>query len=136
MALINSSNLPTIQRIKYEDYKDAPAWFAQFLTTLNLFMTAVYNIINRGITYANLSVIAPFSFQFVQGSTTGFQFSNPISINPNNVIVGNVYETGNVTAHPSGAVTLFWHYTNGSIVVDSIVGLTAGVNYTLSVMVS
>lgn len=135
MALVNNSNLPTIQRIKYEDYKDAPSWFAQFLQTLNLFINAVYNIINRGITYSNLSVIAPFSFQFVSGSTTGFRFTNPITITPNNVIVGNVYETGDTTVHPTGAVTLFWHYTNGSIVVDNIVGLTVGVNYTLSVIV-
>jgi hypothetical protein len=136
MALQNNSNLPTIQRIKYEDYKDAPNWFAQFLMALNLFMTAVYNIINKGITYNNLAVIAPFSFQFTPGTTTGFKFSNPISITPNNVIVGNVFQTGNTIIHPTGAVTLFWHYADGSIVVDSIVGLTTGVNYTLSVIVS
>ena len=136
MALNNNSNLPTIQRIKYEDYKDAPAWFGQFLQTLNLFINAIYNIVNRGVTYANLAVIAPFTFQYVQGSTSGFKFTNPITVNPSNVIIGNVYETGNTTAHPTGAVTLFWHYTNGFIVVDSIVGLTSGVNYTLSVIVS
>ncbi len=136
MALQNSSNLPTIQRVKYEDYKDAPAWFAQFLQTLNLFINATYNIINRGITYNNLAVIAPFTFQFTATSTTGFKFTNPITVNPTNVIIGNVYETGNTTVHPTGAVTLFWHYANGSIVVDSIVGLTPGINYTLSVIVS
>lgn len=136
MSLNNNSNLPTIQQIKYEDYKDAPAWFAQFLMTLNLFLTAVYNIINRGITYSNLAVIAPFTFQFVSGSTTGFKFINPTTQIPTNVIVGNVYQTGNTTVHPTGAITLFWHYTNGFIVVDSIIGLTSGVNYTLSVIVS
>lgn len=136
MPIQQNSNLPTIQRVKYEDYKDSPQWFAQFLMTLNLFMTAVYNIINRGITYSNLAVIAPFTFQYTQGSTTNFRFTNPTTAPPNNVIVGNVYETGNTIVHPTGAVTLFWHYTNGSIVVDSIVGLTPGVNYTLSVMVS
>ena len=136
MPLTNNSNLPTIQRIKYEDYKDAPSWFASFLMALNLFMTAVYSIINKGITYSNLAVIAPFSFQYVPGSTTNFKFSNPISIVPNNVIIGNVYETGDTTVHPTGAITLFWHYANGSIIVDSIVGLTTGVNYTLSVIVS
>jgi hypothetical protein len=136
MALENKSNLPSIQRIKYEDYKDAPAWFATFLITLNLFVNAVYNVINRGITYANLAVIAPFTFQFVQGTTTGFKFTNPTTLIPSNVIIGNVFVTGNVQLHPIGPVQLFWHYSNGSIFVDSILGLTAGVNYTLSVMVS
>lgn len=136
MALSNNSNLPTIQRIKYEDYKDAPAWFGQFLQTLNLFVNVMYNIANRGITYSNIAVISPFTFQYVSGSTTGFKFSNPITVNPTNVIIGNVYVTGDVTSHPTGAVTLFWHYTNGAIVVDNIVGLTSSVNYTLSVIVS
>lgn len=136
MALLNSSNLPTINRVKYEDYKDAPSWFAQFLMTLNLFMSAAYNIINRGITYSNIGVIAPFTFRYIQGSTTNFQFTNPTTAIPSNVIVGNVYQTGNPELHPSGAITLFWHYTNGSIIVDSIIGLTPGINYTLSVMVS
>ena len=133
--LTSSSNLPTIQRIKYEDYKDAPSWFAQFLMTLNLFINAVYNIINRGITYSNLGVVAPFTFQYVEGTTTGFTFTNPTIAIPSNVIIGNVYITGNLSLHPTGAVTLFWHYANGSIVVDSIVGLTSGVNYTISVIV-
>jgi len=136
MPLQNNSNLPTIQRIKYEDYKDAPSWFAQFLMTLNLFVNAMYNIVNRGITYANLGVIAPFTFQFTEGTTTGFRFTNPTISVPKNVIIGNVYETGDTTVHPTGAVTLFWHYTNGDIVVDSIVGLTTGVNYTISVTVN
>lgn len=136
MALQNTSNLPTIQRIKYEDYKDAPAWFAQFLMALNLFMTALYNIINRGITYGNLGVIAPFGFQFTPGTTTGFKFANPTTGIPNNVIIGNVYETGNTIIHPAVVTQIYWHYTNGFIVVDSIIGLTTGVTYTLSVMVS
>jgi|WetSurMetagenome_2_1015567.scaffolds.fasta_scaffold127906_1 hypothetical protein len=136
MALINSSNLPTIQRIKYEDYKDAPSWFGQFLNTLNLFMTAVYNIVNRGITYSNLAVIAPIAFNYTPGTTTNFTINNPLSIAPNNVIVGNVYVAGNLSSHPAGPVTLFWHYTQGVIVVDSILGLTNGTTYVLSVMVS
>lgn len=136
MPLQNNSNLPTIQSVKYEDYKDAPQWFAQFLMSLNLFMTAVYNIINRGITYSNLGVIAPFSFQFTPGSTTNFKFTNPITVAPTNVVIGNVYETGDLTSHPAVVVQIFWHYTNGSIVVDSLVGLTPGTTYIISVQVS
>ena len=136
MALQNNSNLPTINRIKYEDYKDAPQWFAQFLMALNLFMTAVYNIINRGILYSNIGVIAPFTFQFTPGTTTGFKFANPTTGIPTNVIIGNVYETGDTTVHPTVPVQLFWHYSNGSILVDSIIGLTTGTTYTLSVTVS
>ena len=136
MAISNNSNLPTIQRIKYEDYKDAPSWFAKFLMALNLFMTAIYNIVNRGVTYSNLAVIAPFTFLYTPGTTTGFKFTNPIVIVPNNVIVGNVFIPPNRDIHPAGAVTLYWHFTDGAIVVDDIVGLTTGITYSISVSVN
>ena len=136
MPISNSSNLSSVQRIKYEDYKDAPKWFEQFLNTLNLFMTAIYNMSNRGITYANLGVIQPFTFTFTPGTTTGFNFANPITSAPTNVVLGNVYQGNNFQAHPAVALQLYWHYAQGFIFVDSIVGLTNGVAYTISVQVS
>lgn len=136
MAFNNNSNLPTIQRIKFEDYKDAPSWFEAFLETLNLFMSSIYNIVNGGITYSNLGVIQPFSFSFTPGATTGFKFVNPLSINPNNVIIGNVYEGNQLQIHPVVATQIYWHYSQGFIYVDSIVGLTPGTKYTVVVQVS
>jgi hypothetical protein len=136
MALQNNSNLPTIQRIKYEDYKDSPQWFAQFLMTLNLFMTAVYNIINRGITYSNIGVIAPFTFTYTPGTTTNFSFTNPTISIPNNVIIGNVFIPPDRTMHPSSVTQIYWHYANGQIFVDSILGLTTGITYSITVSVN
>jgi hypothetical protein len=136
MALQNNSNLPTIQRIKYEDYKDSPQWFAQFLIALNLFLTAVYNIINHGITYSNLAVIAPVTFLFTPGTTTNFSFSNPITIVPNNVIIGNVFIPPNRAAHPASVTQVLWHYTNGQVVIDDILGLTSGITYSITVSVN
>lgn len=135
MAFNNNSNLSSIQRIKFEDYKDAPDWFAHFLDSLNLFMTAQYNISNRGITYANLAVIQPFSFQFTPGATIGFNFASPVVGIPNGVVIGNVYEGNNLQAHPLVVTQIYWHYSQGFIFVDSIVGLTAGVKYTVVVQV-
>ena len=136
MSFNNNSNLPTIQRIKFEDYKDAPKWFEQFLMTLNLFMGAMYSIVNRGITYANLGVIQPFSFQFTPGVTLNFKFASPITGVPNSVIIGNVYVGNQLQNHTAVVTQLYWHYAQGFIFVDSIVGLTNGVTYTLVVQVS
>jgi hypothetical protein len=136
MPISNPSNLSSVQRCKYEDYKGAPAWFEQFLNTLNLFMTAQYNMSNKGITYANLGVIQPFTFTFTPGVTTGFKFANPIIQAPQNVIIGNVYIGNDFQSHPSTVVQLNWHYANGFIFVDEIIGLTNGVGYTISVQVS
>lgn len=132
----NNSNLPTIQRIKYEDYKDAPPWFAHFLETLNLFLGAVYSIINKGITYSNLGVIQPATFSFTPGATVGFKFSNPLIQAPTNVIIGNVYEGNQLQLHPLVVTQIYWHYSQGFIFVDSIIGLTNGVTYTVAVQVS
>ena len=136
MAINTISNLSSIQRIKYEDFKGAPTWFEQFLNTLNLFMTAIYNMSNKGITYANLGVIQPFTFSFTPGTTTGFKFVNPTTQAPSNVVIGNVYQGSNFQAHPAGATQIYWHYAQGFIFVDSIIGLTAGLPYTVSVLVS
>lgn len=136
MAFNNNSNLPSIQRIQYEAYKDAPSWFEHFLDTLNLFMTAIYNIVNRGVSYANLGVIQPFTFQFTPGSTIGFKFANPLSIAPNGVSIVNVYEGNNLQTHPAVATQVYFHYSQGFIFVDDIVGLTTGVKYTVVVQVS
>lgn len=133
--LSSSSNLPTINRIKYEDYKGAPSWFAQFLNTLNLYMTAMYSIVNGGILYNNLGCIAPFNFSYTPGTTTNFSFSNPLAVAPNNVILGNVW-TGNTQIHPAVLTQIYWHYANGQIVVDSILGLTSGITYSITVAVS
>lgn len=136
MAINNNSNLPTIQRIKFEDYKDAPKWFEQFLSTLNLFLTAVYNIINHGVTYSNLGVIQPTIFTYTPDVTQGFKFANPLTIAPNNVIIGNIYEGNQLQVHPAVVTQLYWHFSNGFIFVDSIAGATSGTKYTVSVQVS
>jgi len=135
MALINNSNLPSIQRVKYEDYKEAPKWFAEFLNTLNLFMTAVYNIINRGVNYSNIGCLAPVAFQFTPGSTTGLTLSNPLTIAPSVVIIGNVYEKGNLTFHPIVPIQIMWHFSQGKIFVDNIIGLTSATTYIITVLV-
>lgn len=135
MAFNNNSNLSSIQRIKFEDFKDAPDWFAHFLDSLNLFMTAQYNISNRGITYANLAVIQPVTFQFTPGSTVGFNFISPVTGIPNGVMIGNVYEGNQLQIHPLVTTQIYWHYSQNFIYVDSIIGLTVGVKYTVVVLV-
>jgi len=136
VAINNNSNLPTVQRVKFEDYREAPGWFGEFLNTLNLFMSAVYSIINRGITYSNLGVIQPVTFSFTPGSTTGFKFSNPLIVAPQNVVIGNIYEGNKLQVHPAVVTQVLWHYSQGFIFVDDIIGATPGVQYTVNVQVS
>lgn len=131
------SNLPTIQRLKYEDYARNGTWqqaVQALVNSLNLFMTPVYDILNGGVTYMNLTVPKTFTKVITAASPTTFSFVNPLAIAPSAVLVGNVW-TGIPSTHPSGAVSVFWHPTGSAIVIDDVVGLTSGTQYNLTLVI-
>src|ERR1700719_2907624 len=132
------SNLPTIQRLKYEDYADAKDWqtaLQQFINTLKLFVNPVYSILNCNITYQNLTVPKLYSQMITATSPTTFNFINPLSILPSAVILGNVYVVPNFNIHPAVATQVYWHAANNTIFIDDIVGLTAGVKYFVQLVI-
>lgn len=139
---VNQSNLPTIQRLKYEDYARQPNWQAAFqalINTLNLFITPVYNILNAGIGYMNLVLPQIYTVTITAAADplTTFTFTNPLSIQPSAVMVGNVW-SGVPSNHPSGGIDacqVFWHFTQDTIIVDNITGLNPGVQYTITLVV-
>lgn len=132
-----ASNLPTTRRFKVEDYPGMPQAFAQFLNSLNLFVDPVYQILDGGITYQNLA--APQIFTKVittpaAGSVT-FNFTNPLKIVPSAVLLGNVYQSGNPSTHPSSPAVIYWHYSQGSIYIDNITNLTTSTSYVVTLAV-
>lgn len=134
---VNQSNLPTAFQFKREDFPDADEWFGQFLIQLNLFANPVYNILNGDVTYQNLmapqlyttTVTAPAA-----GDVT-FTFTNPLRVQPRGVILGNVYEQGDTTAHPTDPVVVYWHLSQNMIIVDRITNLTASTQYSVTLVV-
>lgn len=134
---INFSNLPTNRQFKFEDYPGAEQWFAQFLQSFNLFAGPVYDLLNGGITYQNLLIPKTFTKTITtpaSGSVT-FNFTNPIRIQPQAVLLGNVYVNGNPSSHPSSASCVYWHFSQGSIYVDNIPNLTASTTYVVTLVV-
>ncbi len=132
------SNLPTSRRFKFEDYKDAPEWFANFLGSLNLFVDPVYQILNGGVTYQNLTIPQLYTTTVTApaaGSTT-FNFTNPLAIVPSSVILGNIYQTGNPATHPSSATCVYWHFSQGTVYIDNIPHLTPATSYVVTLSVS
>lgn len=135
--MANQSNLPTLQRIKYEDISREKTWkegMQSLIEMLNLFISPVYDILNGGITSQNL--IAPQTIvKTITGATvTTFSFINPLRIPPISVMIGNVW-TGVPSVHPAVAVSVYWHVTNNLIIIDNVVGLTAGTIYNLTLVV-
>lgn len=132
-----ANNLPTVRRFRIEDFPGAESWFAQFLNSLNLYTDPVYQILDGGVGSQNL--ISPKTFTKVitapaSGSTT-FSFTNPLTVVPTAVWVGNVYVNGNPSSHPSSPVNVFWHFSQGTIYIDDVTNLTASTTYSLTLIV-
>lgn len=132
------NNLPTNRRFKFEDYKDAPEWFASFLSSLNLFTDPIYQIIDGGIGYQNLMIPQLFTKTFTAPATglVTFSFVNPLAIGPSSVVIGNLYENTTPSIHPADATTVYWHFSLGTIYVDDIPNLTSGTTYVVTFSVS
>ena len=139
MPTIKTSNLPTIQRLKFEDYADAGDWkeaLRLLVSSLNLFMTPIYNILNGDVEYQNLQAPQVYTTTYTPTATsTPPAFANPISRSPQSVVIGNVW-SGVSSNHPTGSVQCFWHISGDSIVIDSIIGLTNGTQYSLTFLVN
>lgn len=129
----NQSNLPTITTFRFEDFPGAEEWFAQFLSSLNLFIVPVSQMLAGNITYQNLA--APKLFTKVittpaSGPVT-FNFQNVLRFTPSAILLGNVYENNQPTIHPSSATCVYWHFSQGTIYIDDIPNLTASTTYVI-----
>lgn len=135
--MATNSNLPTIQRLKYEDYSKEATWqdaFRSLIETLNLFIPQTYNILNGGIGTQNAIAPQIFTKVITAAATTTFTFVNPLTIQPSAVLIGNVW-TGIRSTHPAAALQVYWHYSGNTIYVDNIVGLVAGTIYSVTLVV-
>jgi hypothetical protein len=137
MALLNQSNLPTNQDFKFENYPDAPEWFKQFLSSLNLFVGPVYNVLNGGVNYQNLTIPKLFTKAFTTPASglVTFNFPNPLRINPSAVLIGNLYEGTSTSVHPTDATIAYWHLSQNVIYIDDIPNLTAATGYSVTFVI-
>lgn len=135
---INQSNLPTKSSFRIEDFPGADEWFAQFLSTLNLFTEQMYFIVNGNVGYQN--IVAPrFYTKVITTPTAGvvtFNFSNPLRIQPTSVVVGNIYQENNPSLHPTNATIAYWHISQNVIYIDDLPNLTPATQYTVTLQVS
>lgn len=132
------SNLPTVTRLKYEDYADAKDWqtaLQQLINALNLFIGPVYTLLNGQVTYQNLTIPQLYSQKIIGATPTTFNFVNPLIILPSAIILGNVYIVPNQNVHPTVCCQVMWHCSNNIIYIDDIIGLTVGVNYFVQLVI-
>lgn len=136
------SDLPTISRLFAEDYKDAPKWFAnQFISTMNLYMQAIYGIVNQGVDITQNTKMEEYSFTFTCNSATAS--NNTYSFTPRKfigrpfgVIVAQCYNTTPaVPTFIGNPVTIDWYFSGTQVNILAIYGLTSGQIYTISLLI-
>ncbi len=135
--MMAQSNLPTIQRLKWEDVANAKTWqeaMQKLIETLNLFISPVYDILNGGVTMQNTVSPQIVAKTITAAAITTFTFTNPIKGQPSSVLVGNIW-TAIPTSHPGNTVQAFWHITGNQIVIDNVAGLTPGTSYNLTLVI-
>ncbi len=136
------TNLPTISRLFAEDYKDAPSWFANnFISTMNLYMTPIYGILNQGVDVTTNTRMEEYSFTF--SCNSGTASSNTYNFTPRKfigkpfgVIVAQCYNS--TVASPTfigNPVTIDWYFSGNKVYILAIYGLTSGQTYSISLLV-
>lgn len=131
-----ANSLPPLWRFDFGDYTGLGSVFQKFLSNLNLFTLAVYNLLNGGIGYSNLQQ-AIYKFTIQASTITSVSFVNPLTITPSAVVLGQVLLNGNTNVAIANAVSVAnWEYDGRSIQIGNISGLTSGSTYTIAVIIS
>lgn len=131
------ASLPPFRQIQFSQVVGAPPWFSAFLQTLNQFLSAVYDIVNKN-TQLTEQVPAQYVTQtIVVGPTGAFaapQFLCSLLAQPRAVLLTRTLcVNGNLG---TSAISLNqWSLVAGMIKVESLVGLQPGNTYQLTFLV-
>lgn len=129
--------LPPVKSFKREDFKDAPKWIDRLLTTLNVFMSAVYGALNKTLTFKDNIVSQRQEFFVVAGASATdntAKFLLTMKQKPTGLILLNaVKRVGNYAAIGS-AVFIEWTFDGTHVNITSITGLTNGSTYDFTVL--
>jgi hypothetical protein len=124
--------LPVIKRIQRDDLKEAPAWIDRLIYPLNLFMEAVYYALNKNITFEDNILSQRVSFELTAkaaASDNKYVFAVTMKSVPKMVILGKCEEDAAVFTPIGGAVWIDWTYSEGTVRIESISGLSVGNTY-------
>lgn len=131
--------LPPINLISKEALgADVPDWTERLLYPINLFMTSVYNGLNKDITDSNTKTqIKQFT---IIGSATPteniYSFSTDYQGTPEGVALHKLERADNASLILTTAPYVSWNYRNGLFNVLAITGLSAGITYKITLKLS
>lgn len=132
------ASLPSIRRIMREDFPEAPQWLERLIFPLNLFLDSVYTALNRNLTFGENVRAQIKSIQITAGAAAinnTIAFTASISPVQGVLLLGAVQQGATYTPLTVAPTVASWRASNGMIYIDSITGLTAGVLYTITILV-
>lgn len=131
--------LPSIKKILQEDLgSDAPKWTSAIVGPVNSFMEAIYNMVNKNVTFTEniASNIKEVTFRTSSAYPVmdPIEFDSGLRVKAIGVTVQQVYEKL-VYAPPPGPVWAGWVENNGTISISKITGLEASKVYIIRFLV-
>lgn len=132
------AKLPPIKRIVKEDLQDAPAWISRLLDPINSFMESVYSALDRDLVVGENISGETKLFTIKAGALATdntFTFTTTSRRTPKHVIPSRVERSESVYTPITAAVSIDWRFDAGQIIISSIVGLTNGETYNITLLV-
>ncbi len=129
--------LPNVRRILKEDLgADVPSWTSGLIEPLNSFMEAVYQTLNKNVTFSEN--VASFIVELNittdgAGEFERVRFLNQIKVRPIGVVICQVYEK--VTFDPVAASAVAWNTDGTNLSVYEITGLGASTAYVVRLLI-
>jgi hypothetical protein len=124
----------TSQKFTVEGYQDQATWIGKLFTPLNSFISQVYQGFSNSLTVEDNLYQEFKSLTFVN-ETTNFpiSFTTKFKKYPEMVLVGTcVDSTG---AYSSVQPLVKWSYSDGTLSISSISGLTTSLKYTIKLLI-
>ena len=128
------------RRFISEDFKDAPAWWGRFLYSLNVILDTIFEALNGGLTLEESLGADVREIEIKAGASAT---ANAIRLKtkvqrPSFAILGRVQQISGAYAPLTSAPYISYKTDageSGTIFIDAIGGLTAGVTYKIKVVI-
>jgi len=134
-------SLPVIKRLTRADIPDAPQWIESLLYPLNLFMSAVYSLLDRRLTFTEnfrarvYETRIATSATYTSGDFLLFTFPHNFATRATGVLVLQVNETADSDVVLTGSHSVNWTERDGDIRVKYVSGLANSTQYNLRLLV-
>ncbi len=122
----------SISRLSREEFKDAPAWFDRLLAWLNQFLEQTAFALKGNLTLEQNVAAQVKAFSVLAGAGAAdntASFLCTLKTAPRALLAGSVVQRGGNYVAITAAVSVFWRFENGNVLITSITGLTAGQTY-------